>query len=193
MWAILQPNGTVTAGNASGLNDGACALGLMSKTKADELGLQPLARWVRSAAAGVAPRVMGLGPVYAAQKVLQRAGLTIEQNDLAELHEVLAVQALAVLRQLNLSETITNVNGGAIALGYPLGCSGARILTTLIYEMPRRAAEGQTMRYEVLFTLPLNSTIHPFRNKVYSQHQLNTNLKGTYHKPASCPVFKSML
>ncbi|MEM7032374.1 MAG: thiolase family protein [Chloroflexota bacterium] len=143
----FRKNGTVTAGNSSGLNDGACALVLMSQSKADELALQPLARWVGSAAAGVDPRVMGLGPVMATRKVLQRAGLTIEDVDLAELNEAFAVQSLAVLRELNLSEDITNVNGGAIALGHPLGCSGARILTTLIHEMHRRANEGQSMRY----------------------------------------------
>ncbi|MEZ4661235.1 MAG: thiolase family protein [Caldilineaceae bacterium] len=143
----FRKGGAVTAGNASGLNDGACALVLMSRQKADELGVPPLARWVCSAAAGVDPRVMGLGPVNAVRKALQRAGLTMADIDLAELNEAFAVQALAVLRELNLSEEITNVNGGAIALGHPLGCSGARILTTLIYEMQRRAAAGQPMRY----------------------------------------------
>ena len=143
----FRKGGTVTAGNSSGLNDGAAALVLMSRQKADELGIQPLARWVSSAAAGVDPRVMGLGPVNATGKALARAGLTIEDIDLAELNEAFAVQALAVLRELKLSEEISNVNGGAIALGHPLGCSGARILTTLIYEMQRRKAEGQSMRY----------------------------------------------
>ena len=143
----FRKGGTVTAGNASGLNDGASALVLMSQQKADELGLKPLARWICSAAAGVDPRVMGLGPVNATRKALQRAGLTIADIDLAELNEAFAVQALAVLRELNLAEAITNVNGGAIALGHPLGCSGARILTTLIYEMQRRAAAGATLRY----------------------------------------------
>lgn len=143
----FRKGGTVTAGNASGLNDGACALVLMTQQKADELGIKPLARWVCSAAAGVDPRVMGLGPVDATLKALQRARLTIADIHLAELNEAFAVQALAVLRELDLSEAITNVNGGAIALGHPLGCSGARILTTLIYEMQRRAATGETMRY----------------------------------------------
>ncbi len=143
----FRSGGTVTAGNASGLNDGACALVLMSQSKADGLGVQPLARWLCSAAVGVDPQVMGLGPIAATRKALQRAGLTIDEIDLAELNEAFAVQALAVLRELNLSEAITNVNGGAIALGHPLGCSGARILTTLIHEMARRAAAGQTMRY----------------------------------------------
>ena len=149
--AALRPafreGGTVTAGNSSGLNDGACALVLMSRAKAVALGIKPLARWVASAAAGVDPRVMGLGPVQAARKVLARAGLSIADIDLAELNEAFAVQALAVLRELALSEAITNVNGGAIALGHPLGCSGARILTTLIYEMHRRAEQGEKMRY----------------------------------------------
>ena len=143
----FRPGGSVTAGNASGLNDGAAALVLMSAIKAEELGLKPLARWVASAAAGVDPRVMGIGPTYATRKVLKRTGLSIEDIDLAELNEAFAAQSLAVLRELKLSEEITNVNGGAIALGHPLGCSGARILTTLMYEMQRRAAEGQAMRY----------------------------------------------
>lgn len=143
----FRKGGTVTAGNSSGLNDGACAVVLMSRQKADELGLKPLARWVSSAAAGVDPRMMGIGPVSATRKALQRAGLMVADIDLAELNEAFAVQALAVLRELDLSEAITNVNGGAIALGHPLGCSGARILTTLIYEMHRRAATGETMRY----------------------------------------------
>lgn len=127
----FRKGGTVTAGNASGLNDGACALVLMSQQKADELGIKPLARWICSAkVAGVDPRVMGLGPVNATRKALQRAGLTIADIDLAELNEAFAVQALAVFRELELSEAIANVNGGAIALGHPLGASGARILTT---------------------------------------------------------------
>jgi acetyl-CoA acetyltransferase family protein len=149
--ASLRPafrkNGTVTAGNSSGLNDGACALVLMSQTRADALGIKPLARWVASAAAGVDPRVMGLGPVTAANKALARAGLTLDNIHLAELNEAFAVQSIAVLCELGLSEDITNVNGGAIALGHPLGSSGARILTTLIYEMQRRAQTGETMRY----------------------------------------------
>lgn len=143
----FRKNGSVTAGNSSGLNDGACALVLMSAEKADSLGLKPLARWMASAAAGVDPRVMGLGPVHATRKVLQRTGLTVDDIDLVELNEAFAVQSLAVLHELGISEAITNVNGGAIALGHPLGCSGARILTTLIYEMHRRADAGESMRY----------------------------------------------
>ena len=143
----FRRNGTVTAGNASGLNDGACALALMSRARADALGLRPLARWVASAAVGVDPRVMGLGPVNATRKALKRARLAIADIDLAEINEAFAVQTLAVLRELDLSEAITNVNGGAISLGHPLGCSGARILTTLIHEMERRARAGQVARY----------------------------------------------
>lgn len=143
----FRKGGTVTAGNSSGLNDGACAVLLMSAEKAEELGLQPMARWVASGAAGVDPRVMGIGPVPATRKALQRAGLNLSDIHLAELNEAFAVQSLAVLRELGLSQEITNVNGGAIALGHPLGCSGARILTTLIYEMRRRQAAGETMRY----------------------------------------------
>jgi acetyl-CoA C-acetyltransferase len=143
----FRKGGTVTAGNSSGLNDGACALLLMSAERAEALGIEPLARWIGSAAAGVDPRTMGLGPITATRKVLERANLSLEDIDLAELNEAFAVQSLAVLRELGLSEAITNVNGGAIALGHPLGCSGARILTTLIYEMRRRAAAGEEMRY----------------------------------------------
>ncbi len=145
--SAFRQGGTVTAGNSSGLNDGAAALVLMSAEKAQELGLEPLARWVGSAAAGVDPRTMGLGPVPAVRKLLQRTGLSLEDIDLAELNEAFAVQSLAVMRELGLSQEITNVNGGAIALGHPLGCSGARILTTLIYEMHRRKAAGQKMHY----------------------------------------------
>ncbi|HVU10524.1 MAG TPA: thiolase family protein [Phototrophicaceae bacterium] len=143
----FREGGTVTAGNSSGLNDGACALVLMSAEKAQALGIKPLARWVASAAVGVDPRTMGLGPIPATHKVLDRAGLTLADIDLIELNEAFAVQALAVMRELKLDEAITNVNGGAIALGHPLGCTGARLLTTLIYEMQRRAEAGQKMRY----------------------------------------------
>lgn len=144
---VFRQDGTVTAGNSSGLNDGACALVLMSADRADALGIVPIARWLGSAAAGVDPRLMGLGPVEAVRKLLRRQALTIKDIDLAELNEAFAVQALAVLRELGLSQAITNVNGGAIALGHPLGCSGARILTTLIHEMARRAAAGESMSY----------------------------------------------
>lgn len=143
----FRKDGTVTAGNASGLNDGAAALLVMSAGKAEELGLKPMARWMASGAAGVDPRTMGIGPVPASRKALQRAGLELAQIDLIELNEAFAVQSLAVIRELGLDPTITNVNGGAIALGHPLGCSGARILTTLLYEMERRVAAGEAMQY----------------------------------------------
>jgi acetyl-CoA acetyltransferase family protein len=143
----FRQGGSVTAGNSSGLNDGAAALVLMSAERAAALGLTPLARWVGSAVSGVDPRVMGLGPVEAVRKLTARTGIGINALDLVELNEAFAVQALAVLRELDIPETKTNVNGGAIALGHPLGCSGARILTTLIYEMRRRAGQGETMRY----------------------------------------------
>jgi len=134
----FRPQGTVTAGNSSGMNDGAAALLLMSADKAAQLGLKPLARILSSAAAGVEPRVMGLGPIEASRKALGRAGLGVADLKLVELNEAFAVQALAVLQELGLSEEIVNVNGGAIALGHPLGCSGARILTTLVHECKRR-------------------------------------------------------
>ncbi len=143
----FREGGSVTAGNSSGLNDGAAALVLMTRRRASELGVEPLATWRASGASGVDPRVMGLGPVSASAKALGRAGVSVDDIDLAELNEAFAVQALAVLRELGLSEEITNVNGGAIALGHPLGASGARILTTLIHEMRRRAAAGKRMRY----------------------------------------------
>ncbi len=134
----FREGGTVTAGNSSGLNDGAAALLIMSESNAQALGLSPLARIVASAAAGVEPRLMGLGPVPATQKALQRAGLSLEDIGLVELNEAFAVQSLAVIEDLGLNPEIVNVNGGAIALGHPLGCSGARILTTLLHEMRRR-------------------------------------------------------
>jgi acetyl-CoA acetyltransferase family protein len=143
----FRKDGTVTAGNSSGLNDGAAAVLLMSAPKAIELGLKPMARIVTSAAAGVNPRTMGLGPIPATRKALSRAGLTIEDIGLIELNEAFAVQSLAVMRELGLRDEITNVNGGAIALGHPLGCSGARILTTLLHEMRRRASQEEQPYY----------------------------------------------
>lgn len=143
----FRPDGTVTAGSASGINDGAAALLLMSKEKAQELGLKPLARWVSSAVAGVDPRTMGYGPIPATRKVLQRAGLTVEDLDLIELNEAFAVQALACIRELGLDMSKTNVNGGAVALGHPLGCTGARLMVTLLHEMRRRSQAGERMRY----------------------------------------------
>ncbi len=136
--AFKKEGGTVTAGNSSGLNDGAAALLVMSAEKAAALGLKPMARIVASAAAGVAPRIMGVGPVPAAQKALARAGRALSDIGLVELNEAFAVQSLAVIEDLGLNPEIVNVNGGAIALGHPLGCSGARILTTLVHEMRRR-------------------------------------------------------
>ncbi len=135
----FRKDGTVTAGNSSGLNDGAAALVLTSDAYAARHGLRPMVRIMASAAAGVPPRTMGLGPVPAVRKVLERAGLGLEDIRLVELNEAFAVQSLAVMGQLGLAHEITNVNGGAVALGHPLGCSGARILTTLLHEMRRRA------------------------------------------------------
>lgn len=134
----LFPNGTVTAGNASGVNDGASALLLMSAEKANELNIKPLAKYVVSATAGLEPRVMGLGPIYASKKALERASLSIQDIGLVELNEAFAAQSLACIKDLEINTEIVNVNGGAIAFGHPLGASGARILTTLIYEMKRR-------------------------------------------------------
>ena len=136
--AFKKEGGTVTAGNSSGLNDGAAAVLLVSADKGRKLGLKPMARVVVSAAAGVPPRIMGMGPVTATRKALERAGLKLEDIGLVELNEAFAIQALAVMEDLGLDAEMVNVNGGAIALGHPLGCSGARILTTLLYEMKRR-------------------------------------------------------
>ncbi len=148
----FRKGGSVTAGNSSGLNDGAAALIIASAKKAKQLGLKPMARIVSTAAAGVPPRTMGFGPVPATRKALRRANLSIEQIGLIELNEAFAVQSLAVIQELGLSREITNVNGGAIALGHPLGCSGARILTTLLHEMKRRSAH-QSKPYYGLATL----------------------------------------
>jgi 3-oxoadipyl-CoA thiolase len=135
----FRAGGTVTAGNASGINDGAAAVLLMSAERARQLGIKPWARVVASAAAGVEPRTMGYGPIPATRKALKRAGLEMEQIGLIELNEAFAVQSLAVMKELGMRHEITNVNGGAIALGHPLGCSGARIVCTLLHEMRRRA------------------------------------------------------
>ncbi len=148
----FRKDGTVTAGNSSGLNDGAAAVLIMSAGKAAELDLKPQLRVIASAAAGVPPRVMGLGPIYATRKALARAGLSVADLGLIELNEAFAVQALAVMRELGFDHAITNVNGGAVALGHPLGCSGARILTTLLHEM-RRRAPGEKRPYYGLATL----------------------------------------
>lgn len=143
----FKKDGTVTAGNSSGLNDGAAALLMMSESRAKSLGLKPMARIVSMASAGVPPRIMGLGPIPATEKALKRAGLRIEDIQLIEINEAFAVQTLAVMEGLGLSHEITNVNGGAVALGHPLGCSGARILTTLLHEMRRRAETAQKPFY----------------------------------------------
>lgn len=134
----FKKDGTVTAGNASGINDGAAAVVLMSKEKAEELGIKPLVTIVSYASAGVDPKIMGYGPVPASQKALAKANMTIEDIDLVEANEAFAAQALSVMKGLGLDPDKTNVNGGAIALGHPIGCSGTRILVTLIYEMIKR-------------------------------------------------------
>ncbi|MFE1245620.1 thiolase family protein [Fictibacillus sp. NPDC058756] len=134
----LFKDGTVTAGNASGVNDGASALLLMSREKADELGLKPLARYVSSGVAGLEPEIMGVGPIEASRKALKRAGLSVTDLDLIELNEAFASQSLACMNELGLDSEKVNVNGGAIAFGHPLGASGARILTTLIHEMKKQ-------------------------------------------------------
>ncbi|WP_027725857.1 thiolase family protein [Tuberibacillus calidus] len=142
--AKLKPlfeGGTITAGNASGVNDGASALLLMSAEKAQELGVKPLARYVASAASGLEPAIMGLGPIEATRKALKRAGWSIADLDLVELNEAFASQSLECIRQLELDPEIVNVNGGAIAFGHPLGASGARIMTTLLHEMKKRGAK----------------------------------------------------
>jgi len=140
--ASLQPafrqGGTVTAGNASGINDGAAALVIASAERAAGAGVEPLARFVSSAVAGVDPRVMGIGPVPAVRKALDRAGLTVDRLDLVELNEAFASQSVAVIRELGLDPDRVNVNGGAIALGHPLGMSGARLVVSLLHELRRR-------------------------------------------------------
>jgi 3-oxoadipyl-CoA thiolase len=135
---IFKSGGTVTAGNSSGINDGAAALLLCEAQRARGLGLVPMARVVASAACGVAPDVMGLGPIPATRKALALAGLRVEELDVVEINEAFAAQAIACIRELELVEAVTNPNGGAIALGHPLGASGARIATTLLHELRRR-------------------------------------------------------
>lgn len=134
----FRKGGTVTAGNASGLNDGAAAIVLMSAAKARELGLTPLARWVGAASAGVDPRVMGLGPIPATRKLMERLGLDVADVDLVELNEAFAAQGIACIRELGLDQSRVNVNGGAVALGHPLGMSGARLVVALTHELARR-------------------------------------------------------
>lgn len=137
----FKKEGTVTAGNASGVNDGAAAVVVMSKEKALELGIEPLASIVSWASAGVDPKIMGTGPIPASRKALTKAGLTIEDIDLVEANEAFASQTISVARELRFDMEKTNVNGGALALGHPIGASGTRILVTLLYEMKRRKVQ----------------------------------------------------
>jgi acetyl-CoA acetyltransferase family protein len=134
----FRPGGTVTAGNSSGLNDGAAAVLLCDERTAERNGWRPMSRIVATATAGVEPRLMGVGPVHATRKLLERTGLSVDDIDLVELNEAFAAQSVACIRELGLDRRKVNVNGGAIALGHPLGCSGARILTTLVHELTRR-------------------------------------------------------
>ena len=136
--AVFRERGSVTAGNASGINDGAAALVVASEERARELGAEPLGAFVGSAVAGVDPRVMGIGPVPAVRKLVERTGVALEGVDLVELNEAFASQSLAVVRELGLDEEKVNVNGGAIALGHPLGMSGARLVVSLLHELRRR-------------------------------------------------------
>ena len=149
--AKLKPafhaKGTVTAGNASQMSDGAAAAVVMSAEKAKAIGAKPLARFVSYATAGTLPEEMGMGPVFAIPKALKFAGLKLREIELIELNEAFAVQALAVMREAGLDPEITNVNGGAVALGHPLGCSGARLMTTLVHEMRRRAPKEKKPYY----------------------------------------------
>jgi acetyl-CoA acetyltransferase family protein len=138
--ASFKKGGSVTAGNSSPLSDGAAALLVTTPQKAEQLKLKPLARIVASAAAGVHPDYMGIGPIPSTQKALKRAGLTINQIDLVEMNEAFAAQILACVRELDIPLDKLNVNGGAIALGHPLGCSGARVMTTLVHEMQKRGS-----------------------------------------------------
>ena len=137
----FKKDGTVTAGNASGINDAASAVVLMSKEKADELGITPMAKILGYATCGVEPRIMGVGPIESSRKALKMANLTVEDMDLIESNEAFAAQSIAVARELKFNMDIVNVNGGAIALGHPIGASGARILTTLLYEMKKRGSK----------------------------------------------------
>ena len=149
---VFRAPGTVTAGNSSPISDGAAAMLLMEAGTARELGLTPMARWVGSVAVGLDPEVMGYGPIPATQQLLRRLGLSLDDIGLVELNEAFAAQSLGVMRRLGLDHAITNVNGGAIALGHPVGCSGTRILTTLLHEM-RRRAPGQSRPFYGLATL----------------------------------------
>lgn len=136
-----KEGGMVTAGNASGINDGAAAIVVMSEEKAKELGVTPMATWVQGALAGVEPEIMGIGPVAATRKVMERTGLTVDDMDLIEANEAFAAQSVAVARELGFDMSKVNVNGGAVALGHPVGASGCRILVTLLHEMQKRNAK----------------------------------------------------
>ena len=136
----FKKDGIVTAANSSGINDGAAAIVVMSEEKAKELGVKPMATWVAGALAGVAPEIMGIGPVAATKKVMAKTGLTVADMDLIEANEAFAAQSVAVSQALNFDMSKVNVNGGAIALGHPVGASGARILVTLLYAMKHRGA-----------------------------------------------------
>jgi acetyl-CoA C-acetyltransferase len=138
--SVFKPGGTVTAGNASGINDGAAAATVISADRAAELGVEPMARIASYATVGVDPAVMGIGPISASRKALERAGVTVADLDLVELNEAFASQSLYVMQELGLDEDKVNVNGGALALGHPLGASGSRILVTLLYEMEKRGS-----------------------------------------------------
>jgi acetyl-CoA C-acetyltransferase len=134
----FKADGVVTAGNSSGINDGAAAVLLMNQGSASQAGIRPLARILGWGSVGVDPRIMGMGPVAAIRKALAKSGLTLDDIDLVELNEAFAVQSLAVIRELRMDSRKVNVNGGAVALGHPVGCSGARVLVTLLHEMERR-------------------------------------------------------
>ena len=138
---VFKANGSVTAGNSSPLSDGAAAVIVMEREKAESLGLQPLARFIGFAVAGVRPEIMGVGPIKAVPKALERCGLTLDDIDLIELNEAFASQSLAVMRELEMNPEIVNVNGGAIALGHPLGCTGAKLTVQIINEMKRRGSD----------------------------------------------------
>lgn len=137
----FKKDGIVTAGNSSGINDGAAAIVVMTEEKAKELGVKPMATWVAGALGGVDPAIMGVGPVASTKKVLAKTGMTIDDMDLIEANEAFAAQSIAVGRDLNFDLSKLNVNGGAIALGHPVGASGCRILVTLLHEMERRDAK----------------------------------------------------
>ncbi len=137
----FKEGGTVTAGNSSQMSDGAAGVVIASRAKAEALGLKPLARFISFAVGGVPPEIMGIGPIAAVPKALKLAGLSLDEIGLIELNEAFASQSLVVIRELGFDEEITNVNGGAIALGHPLGCTGAKLTTQLVYEMKRRGVQ----------------------------------------------------